>query len=625
MPRLINREGQLSPQLQEIRALARAKPRRFIESQIKIANRVGNVVDFKFQYAQRKTYQFIREEEEKKVPVRLAIIKWRRAGVTSCMSALDFVHTWSHDHARVAIIAHLEDRAKEILQNHKDFYDSMDPELQLEKSKDNIFGTRFEQTKGQALIATCENPIKVRGDGVHVFGGSEYPHWGYNFKPTMREILPVVPALPGSRIVLEGTGSIRGSEAHDFTMAAKHKQNEFRYEFLNWLNDAECAIPFRDERHQQEIYDTMDQHDPRLRKLAATYHLTPEQAHQLWFFYHFASENDFDYCCREFPVHEELAWSTGGASFFGQLEINQAVTQDPMLVIKFDGSYIAETFSSFDLMPKIDPNLPIPDYSPYTYIKVWSGPRRGGVYAFGADSSLGEEYGDYSAGSIRDIGTRELMATMHGRLQPPETAHLMVSLAKIFNNAVVGPECNEGGGGMTVMTDIQRLGYHRLYTFRKRDSNEGLKLSKWGGWWTTSRSRPLMLGEMRRVFLDCIHGRIPGENVFRDISMLNEMRTFVPDPNTGIPRAMRGCYDDRVMGDAITHQICADEAYMTDKDLIHAYHRFSKAKSVDQKGIVQRVSPAQAMGALFGGGRKTMGRGFEIDNQGRITAEWLNQ
>src|SRR6202041_1078063 len=97
------------------------------------------------------------------------------------------------------IIAHLEDRAKEILANYKFYYETLDPELQLQLAKDNIFGIKYARTNSQVLIATAENPIKVRGDGIHILHGSEFAHWGYNFDNVMKEIGPVIPALPGTQ------------------------------------------------------------------------------------------------------------------------------------------------------------------------------------------------------------------------------------------------------------------------------------------------------------------------------------------------------------------------------------------------------------------------------------------
>jgi len=138
----------------------------------------------------------------------------------------------------------------------------------------------------------------------------------------------------------------------------------------------------------------------------------------------------------------------------------------------------------------------------------------------------------------------------------------------------------------------------------------------------------MMLGELRKIFLDCIHGRLPGQNIFRDISLLNEMRTFVPDPNTNIARALNGCYDDRVIALAITHQAASDEAFCTGADLIHAYHQYQpSAQQIEQKANRQKIKPSEVLSSLLGGRTSTRGLGanrFEINNDGRITG-WPEQ
>jgi hypothetical protein len=621
MPSLLGRQRIISPTLQEIRRYAYEKPRRFIEKNIKIADLTGNVVPFKLNWAQRTVNELLEEEKRLGNPVRYWFLKWRRAGITSFISAKGFVRIWSKDNARVGIIAHQEDRAAEILQNYKFYYGSLDPELQLQLSRDNIYGVKFEQTGAQALIGTCENPVKVRGDGMHDLQGSEAAHWGRQFGITAREVAPVVPDKPDTSIIYESTGSIRGCQAHIHATEAKEGRNEFKYKFLCWLNDPECSIPFESDLHQATVMEEMHAIEPRMTELIKYYQLTPGQAHQAWRFFHYKSDNNFDYFCREFPIREEFAWSAGGASFFGQLEINKATSQRPMRIVKFDGQYINQVFTDFNTLPKVDS---IEDYSPFPNIKFWAMPSPSGRYAIGADSALGEEYGDYSYGSVRNIATRELMATFHGRLQPAETAHLMVSLARMYNNATLGPECNQGGGGLTILQDIQRIGYHRIYRWRKRDSFEGLKLSNSLGWWTTARSRPMMLGEMRKIFIDCIHGRLPAENIFRDAALINEMRTFVPDLNSNIPKALKGCYDDRVLGDAITHQICADEAFCTDKDLMHSYHKFERSKGVSQEKLVQKIKPSNVLKMMVSQGSPFNSKGFEMNDEGKITG-WPEQ
>ncbi len=615
MPSLLKRQVLITPQIQRFRELGRKYPRRMIENFIKVDDDMGNAVPMKYTWAQNQYDRLIQEEMDKGNPVRLWITKWRRATVTSIGAARGFARAYCYDNARVGIIAHEEDRAKEILQKMNFFYDSMAPELQLQKSKDNIFGIKFESVNGQVLIGTANNPMKIRGDGLHWIDCTEAPHYEYNFLRVNQEVCPVVPDKPNTGIIYEGTGSLRGCAAHAHAMAAKAGDNEFRYHFLNWRDSPDCRVPFESLRQKEEIFALMRDTEPRLLDKVRFYKMDDEQAHQMWRWYRWKGTNDFDYFSREFPCSEDEVWSAGGASFFGNHEVNTISCQAPMACYQLESNYINSLFNSFDELKEVDS---VPMYGIFPVIQVWSPPRTGGKYVIGVDSALGEAYGDYTAAYVVDIATREMLASFHGRVRPDETAHIMVSLARMYNNALLAPECNTGGGGLTILQDIQRIGYFNMYQWRKRDHIEGLRRSNSLGWWTTPRSRPIMLGELRKVFLDCVHGRLPGENIFRDRHLIDEMRTFAPDPNNpAVPHAMPGCYDDRVFALGIAHQAAMDEAYCTGADLMHSYHKFQGVVPSNQKKLVQKVKPSNVMSVMMGKNSPFNKKGFEMQN-GRI-------
>jgi hypothetical protein len=93
------------------------------------------------------------------------------------------------------------------------------------------------------------------------------------------------------------------------------------------------------------------------------------------------------------------------------------------------------------------------------------------------------------------------------------------------------------------------------------------------------------------------------------------MRTFGTDPSTGIPRANPNCFDDRVMADAITNQVCADEEYCTGKDVIHQYHKLDhlkKAPISQEEMLTKRTDPAKVLNDIFGKKSAFMNNKWEI-------------
>jgi hypothetical protein len=581
------------PKQEKWRNAARANPIGFIEKRIRIADLMGREVDFKLNWAQRKVAEWKRDLHKSGKPVRGWVTKWRRAGVTLYESADGYAYAYGTDNARLGVIAHLEDRAKEILHNYRMFDESIaryHPDLLLEKAKDNIFGIRFAKSNAQVLIATAENPIKVRGDGIHRLHGSEAAHWYNKFHLVMKEVCPVVPPDPMSEIILESTGSIIGSEPYEHWMEAELGRNEFASLFLCWLDDPSQAIPFVSDKEKHELYDKIIQTEPRLAELNAFYKLTPEQINRSWQMFHYQSENDFDYYCREFPYNKQMAWSAGGDSFFGVYEIGKARPENPEYIYLVDQHYMRRLFTDPGQLRRVDH---VEQYSILPHLKIWALPTKGARYVIGGDSSLGESGGDYSAAYLIDVVTREMMASYHGLLRPDEAACLMVSLCRMYNNALAAPETNPAGGGYEALNCIQRLGYHNIYSSRRRDSNQGIESSKALGWWTHSRSRPLMLGELRKTFIDAVRNRIADPGLFRDQSLINEMRTFGMRAD-GTPGANANCKDDRVIACAIAHQVANDEVYCTLDDTLFQYAKSTMPKP-DPEQLIMKRDPNQVI------------------------------
>jgi hypothetical protein len=581
------------------REVARSNPRGFIERKIRIPNLMGQIVDFKYNWAQEQVSEKKKELHKLGIPVRLWVLKYRRAGISMEETAENYAYAYGTDNARVGIIAHLEDRAKELLDNNIRKFDEclqlQDPELWLPKARDNLFGMKFGPTQGQILLATAENPIKIRGDGLHRVQITEGAHFYNLFNNVMKEIGPVVPVARGSQVVIETTGSLIGSAPYEHWQEADLGKNEYITMFLNWLHNPAMAKPFTSDKQKHEIYGRISELEPRLAELNNFYKLTPEQIHLSWDMFHYQSKNDFDYFCREFPYSKEMAWSAGGDSYFGVYEISKAKPETPIAMYVIDQNYIAHIFKDPSELRRVES---LDDYTILPQLKIWALPRKGARYVIGQDSSLGDAGGDFTSGYVIDTYTREMMASYHGLLRPDEAAHVLVSLARMYNNALAAPETNPAGGGYEALNCIQRLSYHNIYTWRRRDGNQGIEASRALGWWTHARSRPLMLGELRKMFQDCAKGRLPDPGMFRDVALINEMRTFGMRPD-GTPGANSNCHDDRVMAISIAHMVANDETYCTDKDKLLQYSRSTMPKPpVDSEQLIKK-DPNQVVDQFF--------------------------
>ena len=563
-----------SPTLIEARERAIIDPGKLIQSTkygFKVPEeKSGRLLPFQFRWGQQQAYRIFQEERDKGKPIRLWFLKSRRVGLTSMFAALGLIDCWSQPNRKVGIIAHNEHRAKEILQMCKLYYKHMPPFLKVPLSKDAIYGLKFKDYDSEIIIGTCNEPDKVRGGGLHWAHLSEPAHYKRMFRKTMLEISTTVAPEAGTAIILETTGAGRGSSCHSHWLAATEGQNIYRPVFLPWVKDPTCALPFEDSRHKDVIIGEMAEIEPRLAEKGRFFNLTPEQMH--WFYRHaylYRCEQDYEYLCREFPMDEEEAWDAEGISFFGDNEIaKMSARLEKPILFSFANRFINSTFSKFTDLQRVEK---LDDTNSNLHIKLWASPDPHRRYVIGADCSLGEAGGTYSVGYVIDIQSREMMCAYRGRMRPDEHAFVMASIGTIYNTAIVAPEINPGGGGMQVLNDLQRLGYYNIYIWRLRDDKRGIILSQKLGWLTNVMTRPLMLNELRKMFVDAALDRFHDPGIFRDKTLLTEMRTFQKDHETGRIEAAEDAFDDCIMALAIAHRVAADEVHGGNLDLYASY------------------------------------------------------
>lgn len=619
-----------SPKVTRWRSVAANNPRKFVENRFKIANHMGKIVPFKYQWVQRQYSDIKREILKTGQPLRLWVTKWRRCGMSAAETAESLAQCYGRDNARMGIIAHQEGRAAELLQNYRHYLESMEtyyPWMKIERGKDNIKGIRFEKINSQVIIGTAQNPSAIRGDGLHSVQASEAAHFFEDFNKVMKELCPVVPRERNSQIILESTGTLIGSDPYehyeealpweDYLRGVKRGKNEFIRKFMCWRDAPEAVKPFDEESFASlaELQEYIKYIEPRLFDKNVDAKLTPEQWHWSWDAYHFGAKNDYEYFVREWPYKETDAWSASSASFFGNHELSSTFGEEPIAIYVIERNQLSSLFELGDLrkvsqVSEIGTGLP--------YIKVWRMPRQKERYVLGSDSASGDQQGDPSAGYMIQRATREMMATYHGHLTPYEAAYINVSLCRLYNKAMSAPETNWGGGGAAVLNMMARLNYHNVYVYRIRDGVDGIELSNKLGWWTKSSNREMILNESRRLFQDSYHHRIDLTGMFRDSALLQEMRTFTRNPRSGRPEAAYKCHDDRVLAHAIANQAASDETFQTQEDIINHYHKMKikelASDPAHQARLLQKVVSPEQLLTMMMDPNSAFGRNrFEMD------------
>lgn len=180
---------------------------------------------------------------------------------------------------------------------------------------------------------------------------------------------------------------------------------------------------------------------------------------------------------------------------------------------------------------------------------IWKNAEFGHKYLIGADVARGDGK-DFSAASVLDINTGEVVAEYRGKIKTNDFSEFLVNTGQNYNNALIIPESNSFGDA--VIQRILELEYEDLYFSTKAAGGHSFGvLTHWesignrsarAGLHTTSVSRPAMLQkleELIRLGIITIYSK----------RCYDEFTTFIWKGQR--PEATRGSTDDIIMSLAI--------------------------------------------------------------------------
>ena len=584
-----SRGAPLDEEAEVLRAYIRDNVDPFMESFIRIPDKRGVIVPFRYQYGQRLIAKRQAEAERAGRPFRVYILKSRQVGLTTWMVNRNFTKCLANNYRRCVTVAHLEDRAKEILGKIKITYNKLPANLQFELAQDSKYEFGFADFGSKMFVvsgATLKSMELARGDTVQDVHASELTRWGDPEKGLI-ELQHVCHKLEGSNIGIETTGKNYGSYPHNLWNASKKGQTMYDAIFLNWKDDPETDLgsercrkwmlfnygeeyfeiagirpndprlqvwtDYERDKRMQEVWE----YEPQLIERGKLYNLTPGN---IWWSYQCLRDTcngNWDLFLEDYPCSEDEAWQTRGHLYFSPYVLNalsHQIENVPHVIFEIKMEHLESGFKSFAQLnenPKIDT-----DDDEIPHLIVWAPPMDGRHYVIAGDSSAGNVGSDPSSIFVIDMITGEMMCEFHGVIKPHQTGILMDSLGRIYNIAMSAPEVNNQCG-MSTLQQIQRLFYPKVYQERKLD-NIKERLSNKAGWYTGPVTRPMALALLSRV-LEAAAANPGMAGAIRSKGFLNECRTFIDNPNTGKPEAMGSCHDDRVITLAIAWMVAQIE------------------------------------------------------------------
>lgn len=211
---------------------------------------------------------------------------------------------------------------------------------------------------------------------------------------------------------------------------------------------------------------------------------------------------------------------------------------------------------------------------PAGFIRVYKEPEEGVPYVIGGDTA--GDGSDSFVGQVLDNRTGEQVCTLRHQMDEDLYTMQVYCLGMWYNTALIGIEAN---WSTYPIRELERLRYPRQYVRETMDTYTH-KPQRAFGWWTSTKSRPVIIAELVKACREDI-------SIVCDRTTLEEMLTFVRDEHFR-PTAEEGAHDDCVMALAIAHAIRPQQSYAVqvqeqdavewDRSMWEDYERANKAE-----------------------------------------------
>jgi hypothetical protein len=241
---------------------------------------------------------------------------------------------------------------------------------------------------------------------------------------------------------------------------------------------------------------------------------------------------------------KELMSETGGLGLNGEQLFKQ---EYPASITEAFQSGAGNIFDA-EKVDSIDAKIPLPT-SPRNDVQelidkgfsIWGEPLPEGEYVVGCDPSDGEG-SDFSCIDVWDKNTLEQVGQYYGKLRPDELAEFIKSVGEVYNNAFVGVESNM----LTTVLMLSKI--YENYYFQTVVDERTDKRTKKIGWHTNTKTRNLMIDEFIIAFEE-------GTLIINSPITINEMKTFIRNPENGKREHAIGKHDDSLFAGFIALQM----------------------------------------------------------------------
>lgn len=542
--------------LDRFRKAGKTNWRKFIERKLHIISDAGELSTFGearfagesgehrgFSPSQVRILDAVEEAKKNMQALWLLVLKGRQRGVSTITGAIQFTDTYCGENTKCMVAAHLKDNTDDLVEKYRLFHSCLPSEVRMPLDKDNETKMIWHHNNSQIILGTAGNLNIGHGRTlrrVHLSELSRFPDlMGFlsGFNQAVSKFWDTV-------VIGESTAFGAGNPMYDLWQGAVKGQNEWTPLFLNWMDDPDAQLPeFKSDLEQDALLEKIYSQFPELKDKAQHFGMNPRQVG--WLHRRLLSVNgDLQALQQDYPCNPEEAFIASGTPFFPP-----TITQEYLMKTRpgklYDPTIPFSGFHNLQHAPDLRRNKDV-------YFEVWEPPVKGRKYVIPCDSAEGIQGRDNSAAYVIDAVTRNIVAELHGIIEPHPLAIMLVAIARMYNEAIIAPEAH--GAGTALVAVLKQSGYYKLY-YKRKVGNFGFEVTPEIGWDTNVQTRPLLFAEAKRIFRE----RKGDKDFMPSQMLLEEIRMFVIKDFTGRGAAAGNAHDDRVMAWAIGMMVCLQE------------------------------------------------------------------
>lgn len=521
---------------------------------LKIQAEDTTVVPFRFNHMQRYFWKLEQDCWEKKVPFWVLVLKERRAGSSLYWALRQLWRALLNPNRNTMLRAH-DDRTTEILFNMVKFSFKNLPEL-LSRTMvklDNREIVHFANPDPKGVLGLESRMFASTVGGAHIGAGfgihdlllAELGRYDdvTDVAAMMTTIMQTIPFDYRFSVIGESTAHGEGS----FKAMWENEDNGFIKEFISYVAKESYRLYVDDKFELSGIEDSKYGNEEEEAELVRKEVL---RWYSEWNDGEHSSDIEQEVYCRlawrrmridrycqgdkrifdqEFPITAERAFMLSGKSVFDTerlyIWIKELKETPPECKrYRFDTTY---DFTEYKGDPRELFGM-VMNESGFGQLHIYEPPIPGVGYGLGADPSLGVKDGDDAAITILRVPDRLEVAHWARPCDPDLFGDLIYVLARYYNNALVGIEMNDGGGGGTTLARLLRVlkySASKIYRDKIWDRTK-IDRDKRYGWQNNSRSKERLIHDYAAIIRD--------ENIhFNSVENVKEHKAYKYFPDEG--------------------------------------------------------------------------------------------